>query len=81
VTATDFGIAELDGLPVFRQARLLPGGTGPVETRLNDAGRDFESLCAILCGVVLVFATGLLLTPVIHRTLHRFPSEDAGSNP
>jgi hypothetical protein len=81
VTATDHCIADLDGIPAFRQAALLPAGTGPVETRLNDVGRVFESLYAILCGVVLNVATGLRLTPVINRILHRFHIEDAGSRP
>lgn len=72
-------IADLDWLPAIHQAALLLAGMGPVETKLNDWGRVFESLYAIACGVVLIFATGLLLTPVIHRILHRFHIEDAGS--
>ncbi len=71
-------IAGLAWLPAVHQAALLLAGMGPVETQLNDAGRVFEIVYAIFCGIVLIFATGLLLTPVIHRLLHRYHLEDAG---
>jgi hypothetical protein len=70
-------IAGIDWLPSVHQAALLLSGMGPVETRLSDAGRIFESVYAIFCGVALLFATGILLTPVVHRCLHSFHIEDA----
>ncbi|MFO1396953.1 MAG: hypothetical protein U1F48_07790 [Burkholderiales bacterium] len=70
-------IAGLAWLPAVHQAALLLAGMGPVETQLNDAGRIFEIVYAILCGVMLIFATGLLLTPALHRLLHRYHLEDA----
>jgi hypothetical protein len=71
-------IAQLSWLISFHQASLLLSGMGPVETNLRDAGRIFESLYSLFCGVMLLASTGLLLTPVIHRLLHRFHVEDAG---
>lgn len=71
-------IAGLDWLVAVHQAALLLAGMGPVETDLNNAGRVFEIVYAIVCGVMLIFATGLLLTPAIHRLLHRYHLEDAG---
>jgi len=65
-------IAQLSWLISFHQASLLLSGMGPVETNLRDAGRIFESLYSLFCGVMLLASTGLLLTPVIHRLLHRF---------
>ena len=70
-------IAELPWLRAFHQASLLLSGMGPVETNLRDAGRVFESIYSLFCGVVLLAATGILFAPIIHRVLHRFHVEDS----
>jgi len=70
-------IAELPWLRAFHQASLLLSGMGPVETNLRDAGRIFESIYSLFCGVILLAATGILFAPVIHRVLHRFHVEDS----
>ena len=70
-------IAGLSWLVAFHEAALLLSGMGPVEMALNDAGRIFESIYALFCGVVLLGATGILFSPVIHRLLHRYHLEDA----
>jgi len=71
------GIASLRWIEAFHQAALLLSGMGPVVTDLNDAGRIFESVYALFCGVVLLGAAGLLFAPVVHRLVHRFHLEDA----
>ncbi|HEY3177427.1 MAG TPA: hypothetical protein VGL25_00945 [Casimicrobiaceae bacterium] len=69
-------IANLSWLYSFHQASLLLSGMGPVETNLPDAGRIFESIYSLFCGVILLAATGILFAPIIHRVLHRFHVED-----
>jgi len=73
-------IAGLSWLVAFHEAALLLSGMGPVELTLNDAGRIFESVYALFCGVVLLGATGILFSPVIHRLLHRYHIEDAAGD-
>jgi len=73
-------IAGLSWLAAFHQSALLLSGMGPVEMNLNDAGRIFEGIYALFCGVVLLGATGILFAPFIHRLLHRFHIEDAGAD-
>lgn len=73
-------IAKLSWLASFHQAALLLSGMGPVEPNLNDAGRAFESIYALFCGVVLLGATGILFSPVIHRLLHRYHIEDGAAD-
>ena len=70
-------IADLTWLHAFHQASLLLSGMGPAETNLRDAGRIFESIYSLFCGVILLAATGILFAPVIHRVLHRFHVEDS----
>ena len=69
-------IARLEWIVAFPQAALLLSGMGPVETQLDNGGRIFESIYALFCGVILLGATGILFTPVIHRLLHKFHVED-----
>jgi hypothetical protein len=71
-------IANLSWLYAFHQASLLLSGMGPVDTSLPDAGRIFESIYSLFCGVILLAATGILFAPIIHRLLHRFHVEDTG---
>ena len=64
-------------LDAFHQSALLMSGMGPVKENTTVAGKIFDSLYALFCGVILLGATGIMFTPVIHRILHRFHIEDA----
>ncbi len=66
-------------LDAFHQSSLLLSGMGPVKENVSVAGKLFDSLYALFCGVILLGATGIMFTPVIHRILHRFHIEDAGA--
>ena len=56
---------------------LLLSGMGPVVDIKSTAGKLFDSIYALFCGVILLASTGLMFAPVIHRLLHRFHIEDA----
>ena len=64
-------------LDAFHQSSLLLSGMGPVKENASVAGKLFDSFYALFCGVILLGATGIMFTPVIHRILHRFHIEDA----
>jgi hypothetical protein len=49
---------------------------GPVDTMSTPAAKLFASAYALFSGVVFISATGILLTPVFHRVLHRFHLEE-----
>ena len=54
-------------------ASMIMGGMGPVDPGpTNDAGKLFASAYAIYSGVMLLASVGLLLSPLLHRLLHRF---------
>ncbi|HLX30482.1 MAG TPA: hypothetical protein VKV24_18535 [Casimicrobiaceae bacterium] len=74
------GYHTLEGfswLDAFHQAALLLSGMGPVVDIKSTAGKVFDGIYALFCGVILLAATGLMLAPVVHRLLHRFHIEDA----
>ena len=70
-------IDDFSWLDAFHQSSLLLSGMGPVKENASVAGKLFDSFYALFCGVILLGATGILFTPVIHRILHRFHIEDA----
>jgi hypothetical protein len=77
------GYHALDGfgwLDAFHQSAMLLAGMGPVKEVNTVVGKLFDSFYALFCGVILLGATGILFTPVIHRILHRFHIEDAGAD-
>jgi hypothetical protein len=70
-------LERMSWLDAFHQSALLLSGMGPVVDIKSSAGKLFDGIYALFCGVVLLAATGLMFTPVIHRLLHRFHIEDA----
>jgi hypothetical protein len=71
-------LEDLSWLDAFHQASLLLSGMGPVVDVHTTAGKVFDSVYALFCGVVLLASTGLLFAPILHRILHRFHVEDSG---
>jgi TRAP-type C4-dicarboxylate transport system permease small subunit len=71
-------LEHMSWLDAFHQSALLLSGMGPVVDIKSAAGKIFDSIYALFCGVILLAATGLMFAPVIHRLLHRFHIEDAG---
>ena len=56
----------------FLNAAMLLGGMGPVNPPQTDGGKVFAGFYALYAGLVFIVTAGLLLTPVVHRVLHRF---------
>lgn len=72
------GLENMSWLDAFHQSAMLLSGMGPVVDLKTTAGKLFDGVYALFCGVVLLAATGLLFAPVLHRLLHRFHIEDTG---
>jgi hypothetical protein len=60
----------------FLNAAMLLGGMGPVETPVTNGGKLFAGFYALYAGLVLLVSVGLMLTPVVHRLMHRFHLEE-----
>ena len=71
-------LEDLAWLDAFHQAAMLLSGMGPVVDVKTPAGKIFDGIYALFCGVILLASTALLFAPIIHRLLHRFHIEDAG---
>lgn len=70
-----WGYAEFEGLSwldAFLNAAMLLGGMGPVHLPQTAAGKLFAGCYALYAGLAFIAAAALLVTPVVHRILHRF---------
>jgi hypothetical protein len=70
------GLESMSWLDSFLNASMIMSGMGPVATLKTDAGKLFAGCYALYCGLALITAAAIILTPVAHRFLHRFHLED-----
>ena len=59
----------------FVDAAMILSGMGPLSSLRSDSAKLFAGCYAIYCGIALIATTGVILAPVIHRSLHRFHLE------
>lgn len=62
----------LSWLDAFLNAAMLLGGMGPVNMPATSAGKLFAGLYALYGGLVFIVTAALMLSPILHRLLHRF---------
>lgn len=58
-------------IDAFLNACMLLGGMGPVGEIPSAAGKIFAALFALYAGLVFLISATILVTPVIHRVVHR----------
>jgi len=74
-----WGYHALEGmgwLDSFVNATMIMSGMGVLAAPVTDFGKLFAGFYALFCGLVLIVATAIAFTPVIHRFLHKMHVED-----
>ena len=66
---------ELPWIDALLNASFILTGMGPVDPMKTVSGKLFASGYAIFSGVAFLSTIGVLLTPLVHRFLHRFHVE------
>lgn len=61
----------------FLNAAMLLGGMGPIYAPKTNGGKIFAGLYALYAGLGFLVVAALLLTPILHRLLHRFHWEES----
>ena len=56
----------------FLNTAMLLGGMGPVDAPKTDGGKIFAGLYALYAGLLILVTAGVVLSPVLHRILHKF---------
>jgi len=69
------GYRYLAGLPwidSLLNASMILGGMGPVDTLAGRPAKLFASAYALFSGGVLLASVAVVITPIVHRFLHRY---------
>ena len=70
-----FGYEHFEKLPwrdAFLNSAMLLGGMGPVNPPLTNDGKIFAGLYALYAGLVFLIVIAIIITPVVHRIMHKF---------
>jgi len=65
-------LAHMRWIDALLNASMILGGMGPVDPLPNSAAKLFASAYALFAGVVFLVSIGVLVSPLVHRALHRF---------
>jgi hypothetical protein len=57
-------------------AAMILGGMGPVNPLATVPGKLFASFYAIFSGVIFLVGAGVVITPLVHRLVHRLHLEE-----
>jgi hypothetical protein len=63
---------QMSWIDSILNSAMILGGMGPVNPLRTDAGKLFASFYALFSGMVFLVAVGVLVVPILHRTLHKF---------
>jgi predicted membrane-bound spermidine synthase len=68
--------ADLPWIDALLNAAMILTGMGPVNPMVTPAAKLFASGYALFSGVVFLSAMGIVLSPIIHRIMHKFHADD-----
>ncbi len=66
------GFESLGWLDSFLNASMLLSGMGPISVPKTEAGKLFAGIYALYSGLAVITVAAILLSPLLHRALHRF---------
>lgn len=69
-------LENMGWLDAFVNATMIMSGMGVLAAPLTVDGKLFAGFYALFCGLILIVATAIAFTPLIHRFLHRMHVED-----
>jgi hypothetical protein len=64
-------------IDAYVNASMILSGMGPVTMLQTHGGKIFAGSYALYSGLALIFVTGLIISPIAHRLLHRFHLESS----
>ena len=66
------GLSWIDS---YANASMILSGMGPLSPLSTDSGKIFAGTYALLSGLTFITLVGVVLAPIVHRTLHRLHLE------
>jgi len=68
-------LGGLDWVDSLLEASMILGGMGPINPPKSTGAKLFASGYALFSGLVFIGIMGIVLTPIVHRLLHKFHVE------
>lgn len=65
-------LGHLPWIDALLNASMILGGMGPVDTLGDPLAKLFASAYALFSGVILLASVAVMITPLVHRFLHRY---------
>lgn len=65
-------VGRLTWVDSLLDASMILSGMGPVSPLPNDAAKIFASAYALFSGVIFISVMAMILSPSVHRLLHKF---------
>ena len=65
-------LAGFNWIDSLLEASMILGGMGPVNPLTSDGAKIFAAIYALFSGLVVLALMGIMLSPVVHRVLHKF---------
>jgi putative effector of murein hydrolase len=63
---------ETSWIDSLYNASMILTGMGPVDKAINNGGKIFASMYAIYSGVAFLSSVAIIISPLVHRFLHKF---------
>lgn len=61
------------------EASMILGGMGPVNPLSTEGAKIFASMYALFSGLIFIAVMGVILSPVVHRLMHKFHIDEEDS--
>ena|SRR5437588_5646750 len=65
-------LAGLGWIDSLLEASMILGGMGPINQLTGNGAKIFASLYALFSGLMFIGIMGVVLSPIVHRFLHKF---------
>ena len=69
-------LADLDWVSSYHNATMILSGMGEIDSMPSNAAKIFSGTYALLSGVIFLITIAVMLSPIVHRFLHRMHVEE-----
>jgi hypothetical protein len=69
-------LAGLNFIDALLESSMILGGMGPVNELHSDSAKIFASIYALYSGLLVLALMGIVLSPVVHRIMHKFHMDE-----
>jgi hypothetical protein len=73
-------LGALGWIDSLLEASMILGGMGPVNQLSGDSVKIFASMYALFSGLIFIAVMGVVLSPIVHRFLHKFHVDEEGAD-